>query len=94
MKIVKRGARYCVYRLKRIRHVQVIYADAYKPSEMRYQFEWEETLFESWTYKPYEDKDVDQELTLAMVKHVKTWFHHLVSWNIPTTLPATRREAG
>jgi len=66
VKIEKHGKKWCVYRLEKVilrgRHPKFIF---------------EQKPFESWSYQPFEDKDVkgDPEVFL---EDIKRWQPHLV----------------
>jgi len=73
VKIQKRGATWCVYRLK---EVQVRRNRPFG----QLAFIFEEHPLESWHYKPFEDKDVSDRPDIYY-EDVKRWQPHLIMSN-------------
>jgi hypothetical protein len=66
VKIEKRGKKWCVYRLEK-----VILTDKHP------RFIFENKPFESWSYKPFEDKDVKGDPE-TFLEDIKRWQPHLI----------------
>ena len=68
VKIEKHGKKWCVYRLEK---VEVITGYPHP------RFTFEKKPYESWSYQPFEDKDVKED-PKAFLEDIKRWQPHLV----------------
>jgi len=72
VKIIKRGKVWAVYRLD-----QVIVARDGKRT-----FKFENRAFETWSYPPFEDKDVHGSAELLDFDFIRRWTPHLVQHSV------------
>ena len=89
VKIQKKGKRWYVYDVKQVTKVQVMYLNIYKPSEVRVKIEFEKKPRESYSYKPYEDRDVSTDPT-SIVDDVKIWQSYKIRWNTKSPIKASK----
>jgi len=67
VKIVKRGTKYNVYKLREIQESHNLYS-----GKRKYKFIWERTPSESHSYKPYDESDVSGNPEI-FINSVMTW---------------------
>ena len=79
VKIVKRGRVWAVYPIKKIEWWKKYFSDPMRKSEVRYKFIWEKRPINTYTYKPYEDKDVSDNPE-DFIEDVETWQSYVLRY--------------
>lgn len=77
VKIVKRGTKYCIYRLKEV-EVDLIH---WIPREEKHKFIFETKNTSCYGYKPYDDEDVSNDPDIYY-RDVERMHHHKIRMKV------------
>ena len=75
VKIEKHGKKWCVYRLEKV----ILTDKDHRRVLVHPIFIFEQKPYESWSYQPFEDKDVKGDPE-AFLEDIKRWQPHLIHY--------------